>query len=604
MNSQIITHRNILKIYIIISIFLCFVSLTLILKNGAIGYEDSIYSNIPKIVWLLIFLNIFFGINLITTFHKKNGYWLAGLFFLISNNILVIMLPVLKGYYFYGRADTLSHIGWIKDTIFYGFFERNNFYPITHVLFSEISIITNIFPMDVFKYMPLFFYMLLVLFIHLFAKAILVKKEQVLLATASGGILFLWGYHTNMVPNGLANFFYPLFIAIFYFRNTKKSFNYNVLLLIIIALFPFFHPLPTIALILTIIIFKFSLRILEKSSKNNGENIFIQIRKSATIPLQFSIILFVAWISSFWWWSENIRDIIDWYQGEITSLPINTMAVNLNKIELSYIDTLELFIRMYGHILIFIIFSVIVSLKIIKEVLQNRKYEFQDHFSLIVIFYGLTIFMALLLIAPVSFGSLRMMSYPAFIAIILGSLGIYEFSKVKFINKKYIAPLTISIILIVPMGIGMFNIFESPYIFQPNLQITHAEIDGYKWTFINKNPEVSVSAIMSEQPFRFVDALYGVKARNNYIGLNADGSLSEIIIPDHFDYANYSKVGYSYSEDSYILLSEYDKHLYTNVWKVIGRYNYTDFKRITDDSTMYKIYSNGGFDTWKVKSLK
>ncbi len=601
-HTERLLQNHLLKIVILI-LFIDLLIIYLISRHRATGYEDSIYANIPAIVWILLFLSIICGISLMTIFNKRDSYWLIGLVIILLNNMLILLLPVLKGYVFYGKYDILTHIGLTKDILSYGYFEKENFYPITHVLFSEIALIANIPPMSLFSYMPVFFSMLFILFIHLFAKAILNKKEQVLIATASGGVLLLWGYHTIVVPNGIADFFYPLFMAVFYLRNTKKSFNYNVLLLILVLLFPFLHPLTTVALVFTIIMFKLSFHIIELSNVGHKE-IFSKLRQRATVPLLVNLIVFIAWISTFMVWEQTIRDIFTWLLGEVTVTPINAMADTLNRIELTGIGVLELYLKLYGHILIFIILSAVASLIIIKEFFQNRNYEFQKQFSLVVIFIGFILFLFWLLLVPMGFGALRLMSYLAIISIILGSFSLHEFIVVKFNKRRYIAPLAILIILVIPMGIGIFNVFDSPYILKPNLQITNAEMDGYKWAFDHKDPDITVSAVISAQPYRFVDALWGVKARMNRNDVKEYGSGPEATIPDHFNYTNYTTVGSSYSADGYILLSEYDKHLYTEVWKVIGRYNHTDFERISYDPTMLKIYSNGGFDTWIVKSLQ
>lgn len=590
------------KAIVIISIILFLLNIILISRNRVIGYEVSIYYNIPTIVWVFLFLNIACGIGLMIFFYRRDVYWLAGLIILFSNNILVLMLPILKGYVFFGKGDPLTHVGMVKDILFYGVIGKDNFYPITHILFSEIALIANILPMALFKYMPVFFNMLFMLSMYLFAKTIFQKKEHILIATASGGILSLGSFHTNVLPNGIANFLYPLFMAIFFLRNSRKSFNYNFLLLILVVLLPFLHPLTTVALIFTIVAFKLSLYMMGMLNTEQKKS-FGKIRKRATVPLLLTLIIFVTWITTFVVWGQTIRSIFSWLWGEITTTPLDAMANTLDKIDIRGGDFLELYIKIYGHLLIFIILSIIASSIIIKNILRQRKYEFQNLFPLTVIFISFVLFLFWLLLVPMGFGSLRVVAYLAIIAMMLGSFGMYELTKTKFNTKKYMASLTIFIILIVSFGIGVFNVFDSPYILKPNPQINQAEIEGYKWTFDNKNPEIAVSAFMSTQPYRFVDALWGKKARINRSDVKAYGIRGEDVIPDHFNYTNFTTLGSSYSSDKYVLISEYDKHLYTGVWGVVGRYNNSDFKKIVNDPTMWKIYSNGGFDTWIAKSV-
>ena len=71
-------------------------------------------------------------------------------------------------------------------------------------------------------------------------------------------------------------------------------------------------------------------------------------------------------------------------------------------------------------------------------------------------------------------------------------------------------------------------------------------------------------------------------------------------IPDHFNYTSYEFLGNSYSKNKYAVITMFDKIIYDTVWDTVGRFNKDDFEKLEQDSTVDKLYSNGGCDAWYI----
>ena len=148
----------------------------LIIQNPSTGYEISVYSAMPAMIWILFSVAITGGIAIVvyqvTAGHERKGgdWWQIGLLLILLNSVVIILLPYLRGYAFSGPGDHLYHLGSVKDIIWTGSTTLGNIYPITHILISQFSSILNISPEIMINFIGPLFYLLFVLFTYLLSK--------------------------------------------------------------------------------------------------------------------------------------------------------------------------------------------------------------------------------------------------------------------------------------------------------------------------------------------------------------------------------------------------------------------------------------------------
>jgi hypothetical protein len=247
----------IVKIIAIIALIFITLSVSLIRNTENTGYEASIYTAIPLLSWVFLIIGIVCGIyivvyNVYTKEHEKNNKWVLGLFLILLSDLIILALPILRGYAFWGRGDPFSHIIIVLNIISSGHTASSNFYPIAHIYVAEFSFLSNISPEILLKFIPLFFGILFVVCMYLFAKSILPNKGQVILATIAS-TTFLHGWYINLTPNHLSNLILPLVFFIFfksYERTSHLKTEFRLLLIIMIFLYGAFHPNPAIALLI------------------------------------------------------------------------------------------------------------------------------------------------------------------------------------------------------------------------------------------------------------------------------------------------------------------------------------------------------------------
>ena len=99
---------------------LCFLLITVALllidrHSPATGYELSIYESLPPVVWVCLVGALAGGTGIIV--HQafagqSNRSWLLGFCILLLATSIFLLLPVLRGYFLYGSADTTAHVDW------------------------------------------------------------------------------------------------------------------------------------------------------------------------------------------------------------------------------------------------------------------------------------------------------------------------------------------------------------------------------------------------------------------------------------------------------------------------------------------------------------
>ena len=286
-------------------------------NSPATGYEASIYTATPSIVWVLLATTIICGISIsvhqvFTRRSERHNLWSLGLLLILLSCTVVLTLYIIRGYFAWGRGDFATHIGTIRDIIFVGHIERQNCYPITHIFIAELSLVCGVVPSILSKLLfpALFPFYLLLMF--LLAKSVLPNKNQAILATIATAtfVPFLSGWLINPCPNHLANLILPLalFLLLRIYTTATSKLSFRLLFLILVFLIPTFHPVLNFALVLVLL----TLGLPQLPFAFSGKHP-IKLSDSGLrgyIPLLLLLIVWgISWISSFGLWGAVISNV-------------------------------------------------------------------------------------------------------------------------------------------------------------------------------------------------------------------------------------------------------------------------------------------------------
>ncbi|MCL0058165.1 DUF1616 domain-containing protein [Dehalococcoidia bacterium] len=597
------------KIIAIICFILIPISLFVAWNTPATEYEPCIFAATPPLLWISLILSIACGITVIVRQiynrgDEEHSLWKIGFLLIFLSYIISISLHIIRGYYMWCMiGDPASHIGWIKEAINAGYVAHTNFYPILHVYAAQISQILIIDLVPLHKLLPLFFATLSIPFMYCFAKSILPRKGQVILATIASCIL-LHGWYLNFTPNHHSVLLLPMFLFILVKAFTTRKIEWSLLLIIMVFLLPPFHPVPVMAISIMLIALWMPKRVFTFIDKAKHAS----QRKGRSLSIfNFTLLLIlvvwaITWISEFGVWDATIRNI---YTVIVEGGPTHLERL-VDKAELAEgygISVIEhIFRRMWGTF-VFIILALI-CLPILWKDMRTHK-EYINLFSL----YGplaiIGLFIALLYNLDVGFGPLRMLFFVVMICTIFVGFILYKMiDKIREIKKRSIHKFALSPLIILMTALfihGILIIYPSPYVVSASWHTTQTEVAGMDWTFHHRDLDLPITGI-SIAPHRFAHLLLTPEEQAEQ---RIPWYLPEDIrVPHRFGYDNYTSLSASFKNDLYMAVLERCRSIYLDVLPELAEIRWMpgDFERLEHDQGLNKIYTNGGFDLWKINA--
>lgn len=579
-----------------ISFFLTTFLLILLFLNPIRQYELSIYEKTPLLCWIIILLNIFIGYFIIFLSILRNEKCvhirsLLGIFVIVFNILIVQWLPFIRGY-FSLSGDHMSQIGYAKDIILSGYFSPEDFYPITHILISEISIVTSIPTTPIGNYFTAITSIFSVISIFLIARSISYDSRIWIISTTVAGSVLFTGYELYLMPNGWSIHFIPLFIYLLFSSFKRYRLEFSICLVVFSILFTFFHPLASLFLISFLAVIAFVLLALEAKTKKRSLS---KIRHFYPKPLNYILMLsvgFFAWVLAFKLFSHNIRTIwVAITSGKGPSF-LDQLELGLAKLNMGTSQFLGYLWDKIGHILLILMISTVAFFLLV--LLKNRlRVDLPLVLSLffVFIFAGFVYIFTVFDIIPglLAIAGDRAIAYLVIFTPIFVSLA-YVALDMKMKRKKLLAFIFAAIIF-VASAISIFAILPSPRLHEPNAGMTVSDTATFQWLFFEKDDSTTVSSIVST-PWKYAHFIYGYSAAKEVIPMKT-------ITPDHFGYATGDEFVGPLLGVRYIATNEIDKMIYSTVWSPVGRFSESDFARLYHDSGIIKIYSNQHGDVWR-----
>jgi len=599
----------ILKSIAIVNFVFILLAIILIERNPATGYEFSIYSSVPVIVWALLLGAIASGTGIIVNQApisdvKRERYrWQIGLLLILLSNLIIVFLPYISNYAFSGSGDHLSHLGYVKGILQTGTINSRSVYPITHVIVSQLSSITGTSADVLINFIGPLFYLLFILFTYILSRCIL-PEAAVILATTASTILYCY-YYTQVFPMGFA-FITTVLVLYLYFKClNSRSVAFSTLIIIMGCLIVFFHLITSFVLIIILLIMEFGKLFFNKVCIIRGAVEYKINYISFTISLLLFAIL-VLWVwEKFWIWNYSVQSISGWFHAELLVEPMTERASEaFDKLGLSTLGQSELFIKMYGHYFIYLVLSFIAISVILKKCFISLGDNELGIFLYSISFVPISAIWLTDYVRPLTtLSSGRIIWLAASLFPTLVGLGLYHTGRMEAkgtakdsidgLNSargSIIRKLGIFLIIITCFAIGIFAIYPSPLTMRPNWAVSYSMADGQRWLLENGDSNVDAFILGSGSPYRYAQALYGdrVTAMSYRIENTNDQ------FPDHFNYhLGYASFGESIKGNRYIISREnYIKFLYNELYPKIDRFNENDFSRLKLDPSVDRLYTN------------
>jgi len=567
------------KYLITIGFISLFIGVLLAYRFPAEDYELSIYRSTPFSYWAIISFVILISIIISFTTEKKS--LLTYSLVIASLSILsVIALPLIRGYYYLGMSDSVSHLARTTLILEGTVNPFEEFYPAIHIIGSYISLVTGLSPrISLILILPVLG-AVFIFFIPLTLNTIHRKFDYKLTIIGTFSALFFLpinniGTHFQPHPSSQSLLFLPAVIYL-YFKYEETRDNR---LLTLFTLFYFslilFHPQQAMALFFLLLIIVFF---------DKTINYKISFDFSLRTPILTGII--------FWVWAGYQAKFEAAIEGVIPSLFLGSRApardVSQRAMALVEIggSTEELFIKIFGVTAIFILLTLIFIIKRKKTFPSDRK-------IITYLFLGvipISIIASIYILIGVGGGQTQ--RYVGFIQVIFTITGAYSFF---YLVKDVSKPKRESIIIIfICLGLLISSLiyFPAPFIYQGNSHVTEGHYQGYDTAFTTYNESLELGSIRMH-PDRFYATTQRVSRPSG-----AERREFRADPPDHFN--NQSLHTY-YERPSYLAITESEKVRDAELYQGF-RYSWDDFEYLERDPHIDKVYNNGDFELYLVNS--
>jgi hypothetical protein len=577
-------------------------------KSPASGYEASIYSATPYIFWGAFLLCAVCGTGITiqqvySREHEKSSLWLIGFWLIALAYASLLSLWIIRGYALWGAGDPLTHLGVTQNLMASGHASIHNFYPVNHVYLAEISFLCGTPPIELYKYIPLLFGLLHLIFIYALAKSILASKGAVILV-AVASTMVLYGSGISYTPNILSNLFLPFALFLLVKRAFPGTILWKALFLIAAFMFPPFHPIPSLVLLLVMLTTWFPTKILAIVKKEHPASTQGAFRFSLPISL-FLFVWAITWFSSFDVWDTTMQELQILIVEQAAS-HVMVLGQQIQYAQEYQYSVLAQFFKVYGGILVYIILTLAALPLLYKKAFSGT--EPRNLLSLYGPLAAIVFAMAVFFLLNIVFSPLRLMAYVELICTIFTGFMLYKIlEKVRsawsgnhILNK--LAPVLVILILIATFVGGTLQLYPSRYVLLPNSQVTRTEIAGMDWFFHRKDPTKPITGLL-EQTHRFADFLLTPeeKTEQQFIMLELLRE-GEGVMPWHFAYDQYPELGEWYEDTAYLVIIQQDRVVYQEVYPEMKdiRFPPEDFGRLEQDPSVDKLYNNGGLDIYYV----
>ena len=573
------------------------VAVAVAFRTPPTGYEVSLYKGVPPFVWggfgIALLIALIGTLSIRSRSLRGAAFMLGGIVVLT-----VVGLPLIRGYYFYGTADALTHLGITKDLMTGRSAFVDVFYPAMHstaVLVRSMANIplhrslqlTVLAPVVVFLvFTPLCVYTIVphqkATVLGAFGAFLLLPINnisthlqahpfsQATLYTSF--VLYLWLLYVTQQPTGRAAFPSPTPIG------GLLALSSGALVL--------FHPqqAANVALLFGVIAaVQFAYR------RFSLGDISIETHRPMYGQSLFLIVAFLGWTVRYdLRFDRHIGQVIETVVGYLTGTP-PTAAESVQSHGTSLVaigsSLPELFIKLFFVDLIFAVLAgVIIVVAILRGVTSPRESVLVRYLSFGVV--GMLGMFGLYLIGGIAKMYFRHLGFIMVLATILGAVSLFHAADLARRQVSLGSFRVAGTLFVFMLVLTSITVHPSPTYYKETPHVTQMHIDGYETTFEIRSQDTPLVGFRN-RPTRFADAVLG--ERNGRIGTEAVPERPLTGIHDEYRTPHYLVVS-EYARDQEVIA--YDQLRYTN----------DGFRSLDSQDGVSKVMSNGEVDLYVLKA--
>ena len=572
-------------------------------SRPATGYEPSIYGGAPILFWIGILISLTAAVTAsfrLNRTHRGAGLALAGM-----NIITIVALPIIRGYYWLGEGDSLTHVGFALD-IQNGLLPLQGFrYPAVHTIGILISDVTGVSLFQSFLIVIPIFVLLFFLFVPLAVRELVPNLSTIIVGVFSGLFLLqmnFLGVHMHIHPTSQALMIVPLVLFLLIASSLRPDRRLFLLFVVGVTALVLAHPQQAANLL--ILLSSITVIAVIHSLRGAGDS---------RIGYRDFLVPTLATGALFWLWVGNLAGFETAFAGFVSNLllvetgtatEVASRSESLSQVGGSFEG---IYLKIFSVSLLFCLLTGSTMMEgftklFITRTGVNRKwltipYTCNETRTVMILYLlagivGIIGIFLSYLVANISSQYFRHYGFMMVIVSITGSIPLAQI--LTYISERFRLPSTNGVYTIVVFFLLLLSIpviYPSPYIYQTSGHVTEAQIEGYETAFNYSHEEIYYSKVRSS-PDRYGDAIYGTMGKSpEYY---REGSFKTV--PDHF--ANQNLRSY-FESPEYLAITEADRVRDGDVYKGF-RFSNQDFTYLDNEPGIDKIQSNGGLDIYLI----
>lgn len=564
----------------------------------ATGYELSIYWGTPASFWASISVamlaSLVVSLSPITGRVRQAALVLGG-----ACIVALAGLPVLRGYYFYGTGDALSHLGFTRLFASGAMSPTGLLHPGVHLIsiFVDGASASGLQPALMLTVVA--FFLLFVVFVPLCAVAIAGREVALGLGLFSAALLLPINnvsVHPLVHPISQAILFLPfqLFLLVSYITQSAEGDGLTeatpvgILLAVTSAAIALIHPQQALN-----VIFLFSvIALLQFLFRRYQPGHVLAQHRTLYAQTAFAMLIFGIWAPR----SPRVQNTSTGLVNGLLGAAPAADEITQRGASLSDLGgSLEgLFLKLFLASLVFSLVAGVFMLASLtgrldgslperNSVVKYLTLGFVPVFGLFAVFFA----------ASYTTQPFRYLGVLMVAVTIVGAVALaYTTDRFERAGGGRLARTALAVGFAALLVLSLMALHSSPYIYQGNSQVTESQMGGYETAFDIRDPDIPFTGVRGG-PKRYLDAIYGpgTPQRTEFPG--DDASVPGGVF-DNTSYAEY------YETDRYLVVTESDVERETILYDGF-RYSEAGFDALDSTPGINRVQANGALDLYIVQ---
>ncbi|WP_049998615.1 hypothetical protein [Halococcus sediminicola] len=594
----------------------------------ATGYELSIYQATPSVFWIGFFAVLAVAAVLAFGSDRRSiriaALWLGGLAI-----VAFTALPLIRGYYFFGPEDALTHLGTTKGLVHGTVDLTTIIYPAMHTLAVLLgTITTKSFTWALLITVPIFV-AVFVLYVPLCVRLIVARTTIDPIAVFSALLLLpiavIYLPVLQPIPTSEAILFIPAvtFVLLAYTRRPRRL-AFGTLLVITLAFLVVLHPQHGLvfgALLGIVLVTQFFAQTLTRTVTGPKAiaSLFVQFVVLAGVGLA----VVWLWLSTQSLFGRGVSELgpvlfdventtqlrtflsthsLDTIIAELLDNPAQPIIPRSNTLQILGVSVRAIYRRTFAVEIVYAVFAMLALLvPILSKLADRRNIRYSVVLSLAC---GVVPAVVLTVLYVLAGNPLQYFRYLGFILVFVTVLGGVFLWEARATAETWLPSMPVRSVLtvgfVVLLVVSSFTMFRSPYVTQETDHVPEGQMDGYEFAFAHGASEMGFAGVGSPI-YRYRDGIAGSNA----------SSVPKASLDDPRGSGAYSRVPYHFADQQlrtqsddpfYLPVTAADRQSSTQLYGGV-EFSRADFAYLNTTPGIANTYANGQFDLYRIEPI-